>query len=318
MTLTVTLSQTTPSRPGKQSRPVWVVDGPDLAAYADALYALGGKKYHGTFSFWSDPSEDVARLGDQDRQSFAERQESMRERAADRAERLSERSGKHARAADVAAAEAHRIMDGIPLGQPILVGHHSERRARRDQERIHSKTRQSIDEASYSAHLASRAAFNERKAEGVHTAGFCQRRIKEATADLHKVERYLERPDREPVNDDDKWNVCTGEWRADLVARKAEYEERIAYWQAEIEQLGGVQFSKATIVKGDAVKIRGRWRRVVRANAKTVSVETGYSWTDTCPYAEIQDRRPGAVEPATPAPVPAPAPVATAAQQGLW
>lgn len=31
---------------------------------------------------------------------------------------------------------AHQIAEGIPFGQPILVGHHSERRARRDQARI--------------------------------------------------------------------------------------------------------------------------------------------------------------------------------------
>jgi hypothetical protein len=32
---------------------------------------------------------------------------------------------------------ARKIADGIPLGQPILVGHHSEKHARRDQSRIH-------------------------------------------------------------------------------------------------------------------------------------------------------------------------------------
>jgi hypothetical protein len=30
----------------------------------------------------------------------------------------------------------HRIADNIPFGQPILVGHHSERHARKDAERI--------------------------------------------------------------------------------------------------------------------------------------------------------------------------------------
>ncbi|WP_234809330.1 hypothetical protein [Clavibacter michiganensis] len=41
--------------------------------------------------------------------------------------------------------------------------------------------------------------------------------------------------------------------------------------------------------KGEHVKIRGAWRRVVCVNLKTVSLETGYTWTDTTPYAEIQE-----------------------------
>lgn len=44
--------------------------------------------------------------------------------------------------------------------------------------------------------------------------------------------------------------------------------------------------------KGDRVKIRGHWREAVRANQKTVSLATGYSWTDTAPYAEIQEHHP--------------------------
>jgi hypothetical protein len=36
------------------------------------------------------------------------------------------------------------IADGIPLGQPILVGHHSERRARKDAERIENGMRRAV------------------------------------------------------------------------------------------------------------------------------------------------------------------------------
>ena len=39
------------------------------------------------------------------------------------------------------------------------------------------------------------------------------------------------------------------------------------------------------------MKIRGHWVKVARVNAKTVSVETPYSWTDRAPYAEIQDHQ---------------------------
>lgn len=47
-------------------------------------------------------------------------------------------------------------------------------------------------------------------------------------------------------------------------------------------------------VKGGAVKVSGQWREVVRVNAKTVSVATGYSWTERVLYAHIQDHWAGA------------------------
>lgn len=40
------------------------------------------------------------------------------------------------------------------------------------------------------------------------------------------------------------------------------------------------------------MRIRGQWRKVVRANAKSVSVETGYDWTDRTPWHEVRDHRP--------------------------
>lgn len=54
-------------------------------------------------------------------------------------------------------AQVDRIADGIPMGQPILLGHHSEGRARRDQDRIHSGMRAGIDHATKAASMRSRA-----------------------------------------------------------------------------------------------------------------------------------------------------------------
>ncbi|MFD6090598.1 hypothetical protein ACFWGN_00590 [Oerskovia sp. NPDC060338] len=42
------------------------------------------------------------------------------------------------------------------------------------------------------------------------------------------------------------------------------------------------------------MKIGDTWRRVVRANAKTVSVQTGYSWTDRAPWHSVTDHQPAA------------------------
>jgi hypothetical protein len=52
---------------------------------------------------------------------------------------------------------AASIADGIPFGQPILVGHHSEGRARRDQARIESGMRQGVESQNMAAHHRNKA-----------------------------------------------------------------------------------------------------------------------------------------------------------------
>lgn len=81
----------------------------------------------------------------------------FRERREARAERL--RAWADRRDARSAAAfdGARTIADGIPFGQPILVGHHSETRARRDQDRIHRGMRASIEHADKADSMRSRA-----------------------------------------------------------------------------------------------------------------------------------------------------------------
>ncbi|GAA4759503.1 hypothetical protein [Gordonia alkaliphila] len=56
-----------------------------------------------------------------------------------------------------------------------------------------------------------------------------------------------------------------------------------------------------TIAKGDAIKTRGSWYRVVRVNKKSVSVDVSDMYqaptrvyTHTIPYPEIRDHKPAA------------------------
>lgn len=56
--LRVVAAMTTPSRPGKQPRPVWNVFG-DLASWRPMLTRAGGTFYRGAFSFWEDPTAEI-------------------------------------------------------------------------------------------------------------------------------------------------------------------------------------------------------------------------------------------------------------------
>ena len=59
--------------------------------------------------------------------------------------------GRDAKAA-AAFKGVHAIADNIPLGQPILVGHHSEKHARRDQDRIHNGMRRGCESQDMAKH----------------------------------------------------------------------------------------------------------------------------------------------------------------------
>lgn len=85
------------------------------------------------------------------RHDFEERREA-------RADRLEERADKARKESDQAFKTADSIASHIPFGQPILVGHHSEKRHRRDADKITRNMRKGID-------LEKKADDLERRAE---------------------------------------------------------------------------------------------------------------------------------------------------------
>jgi hypothetical protein len=196
---------------------VWVVGGRTVGL-EQSLLDLGGRKWRGAYSFFEDPTAGVEALTDEDRLSFAERQERDRQRAAERSERY---EGYAANAADRSEAAARRSMELIrPFseGQPILIGHHSEGAARRDQARAYAAMGRSVAEDA-------KAEYWKDRAEGaacrvIYSAAYCSRRIKEAESWLRKIERAIQ-------------DGAEGERLTRLEAHRTEYEQRKAYWEAE-------------------------------------------------------------------------------------
>lgn len=79
------------------------------------------------------------------------------ERKEARIDRLNARAQKNAEESAAAYKQAAAIADRIPMGQPILVGHHSERHARRDQERIAHSMDKSVEAGERAGYYAGRA-----------------------------------------------------------------------------------------------------------------------------------------------------------------
>lgn len=83
------------------------------------------------------------------------------ERREARIERLRERATKRVAEGERRLAGARAIADAIPFGQPILVGHHSERHARRDAERIRTGYEKGFEAMEEAKDLARRASAAE-------------------------------------------------------------------------------------------------------------------------------------------------------------
>jgi hypothetical protein len=83
------------------------------------------------------------------------------QKKAARIERMKARAERLQREAEATHARAHSIASMIPMGQPILVGHHSERRHRRDINRIDHGLRRSFALQERSEKLAERAKYAE-------------------------------------------------------------------------------------------------------------------------------------------------------------
>ena len=89
---------------------------------------------------WTPDREDLAlelcgEIGDEDT--------SLVDRAEERAERFEEYSEKRENEAYQASESVKQLTDNIPLGQPILIGHHSEKRARKDAQKIENGIKKS-------------------------------------------------------------------------------------------------------------------------------------------------------------------------------
>lgn len=89
-----------------------------------------------------------------------------RERRTARAERLRGWAEKREARTDSLFASAREAIAGIPFGQPILIGHHSEKRHRRDLDRHDQRMRAAIDNQATAARMESKADEIERQADG--------------------------------------------------------------------------------------------------------------------------------------------------------
>jgi hypothetical protein len=179
------------------------------------------------------------------------------------------------------------------MGQPILVGHHSEGRHRRDLERADRLTRRSIEESDQAGELGRRAASAETYERARNHIPTTLRRIEKLAAELRHIERG-------------QVTAADG-WAEELRRRHEEVIEELAHWRAVVAQAeaqGHKVWGRSDFQRGDFDLARGQWYEVLRVNAKSLTVPGGpdvqpvisqqtraYTWDDRLAYDKVTGRR---------------------------
>lgn len=209
------------------------------------------------------------------------------ERLEDRRTALETKQDKLTREAAALHARSDAMVEHLPLGQPVMPG----RRGRAHRNLLE----RSVDTAIRGAltqqeadRIPDRIAGSYRQEAHRERPDVTARRVARLEAELRGLDRRMAGLTLRPETDSPRLRE---QWEGE----RAVLEERIAGDRAVLDQARAEGrfglYSKENVHAGDAVKVRGTWRRVVRANANTVSVSTGYSWTDKYGWEEVRDLR---------------------------
>lgn len=247
--------------------------------------------------------EVTIEINEDERRSFAEAEAAREERAEDRVERFSDRADRAVASADARRATADQISKRFEFGQPILVGHHSEGRARRDAARIDTNMRKSFEERDRAGYWSDRTRASENYAKHRNDPHRTLRRLERLRADLRQQERHHAEA------------VEKGYTSVDRHARLIlDLTEEIAHWEEIVRkaQEEGVKiWGPDDFAPGDFVRYSNSWYQVARVNPKTLSIawnlrlapkrvmsledatfDGGRIGTHTADYTQVQGRCP--------------------------
>lgn len=278
---------------------------------------------------WRPEREDLALelagdIGDEDT--------GLVERAEERAERFGAYGERRLDEAESAKAEVDRIASAREPGQPVICGHHSEKRARRDAERVESGMRKAVKLWETSRYWEARAAGAIRHAKYKELPGVRHRRIKGLEADLRKYRKEIERSEHfrtrwsradltheqalaianydsaiRTWSDLEAGTITAAEAAARCIAgheaviaryqRWAQHVElRLTYERAMLDEAGGIKAAAFDIQPGGRVLVGHEWfvvGKVNRSNGAVVSVSVvGPQFARVKPIERVSDYRP--------------------------
>jgi DNA polymerase III sliding clamp (beta) subunit (PCNA family) len=184
----------------------------------------------------------------------------LRDRAENRADRFEGFSDNAANRGAAHHETANRISERFYMGQPILVGHHSEAKARRDQARMWNNESKWIQEQDRASYWSSRADGALRRANRRETLRAVVNRIDSLEADLRKAQRELAK-----IPGGKSWHYESWIWF---------YTNRLDYERALLAAMPEENKPDETlkIEKGGLVWNQGRWHLIEGLGSKNVVI----------------------------------------------
>ncbi len=172
----------------------------------------------------------------------------LAERAQTKAERYENLMKKRTRDSNAFYAAARRHSERFASGQPILVGHHSERSARKDQARADAAMSASVKAYETAKHWAYKAFATEANANYKNRDDVRQRRVKTLLAELRDLQRKNNR-DHKALELWHKAATVAEDKRGEYVEYLAGHHEHQPYWGAWSDLDGGKITAAALIEK---------------------------------------------------------------------
>ncbi len=165
----------------------------DVETYAkvkDAGFKWAPKQELFVAPAWSPEREDLAieLAGEIEPEEMT-----LAERAILKAERLDGIAHKRIKQANAFSAAANELSEAFYMGQPILVGHHSERKARKTQERMNSAMKKAVEASKAANYWLYRAEGVEAFANMKNDPKTRANRIKTLLAELRDLQRGINR-----------------------------------------------------------------------------------------------------------------------------
>ena len=239
-----------------------------------------------------------------ERLSYAEQLEIKTERAEARADRYETYSDNAEKRAETLQADFNEYRkDWSWLTQPIIAGHSGSKAFANHKNKVMARYERGFEEYKKSEYYQDRAATARSTASNVklNDKVYLGNKIKECNKALkmhqehivkyeealYKVQQgeCLKNRSGEPLS------IDYLEQRITNILEKYEWEnDKLNFFEDCLEKLGGIDYSKENVKKGDLVKIRGSWGKVLSANPTTVRIlnNLGWDWMKY-PYSEIQE-----------------------------
>lgn len=173
---------------------------------------------------------------------------------------------------------ASNMLDVLPMGQPILVGHHSEKRHRALIEKGDSVMRKGLEHIKKAEYYEDRTDSSNNFISGIDKhlkdVHYLTTKIKENTDKIALLERALSNPLK--GNRINEVMVATKD-KLDFYTKKLE----------ELKDSRTIVFDKDSLKDKKIIHTKHGKFVIAKLNRTTVSVKTGYSWLDKIEYTKI-------------------------------